>query len=621
MDRKLTLEARDVSVARYHRLLVERVSLTIWPSQLVCIMGSSGAGKTTLLTALNGHAQAPPLAQWLTLTARGFAIKAKDRWQTLLLLSQAPIVGLLINSVFGSRLSKAAVAENPLVAVGCGLTDAWPEMLFVLLLVALVGVAIGLFLSAFAKTSEASIAMLPIVLLPMVIFGGALAPLHRLPVPVRALTQTMPSRWGFEAMLLIESESRTPFAHVRRDHESATGLMAATGDWAEDVFPQATCRFGRKTAYLALVATLAMFIVAIERALRAHDRPFCSNKLLSNRTIVESDSLREGGAATPKVSRRSAINAAPRRAHVRGRLCATEIMAFALILAWLCAIYEPTPAMTAPQSKRCTASAFSAEQEQRKVPESDQGLTSSEHCNGTPQGDEPIASQSDKAAEPAEAPAAPPIDSTARRAEKQFIEHDYAGAISTFGWLISSAPTNVNYYAMRARCYEEMGDFQLAEEDAMHAIGLATARPCDHDMLDALTKQVHGIRERNRRSKEQFELGKQKFFNGDYLTAREAFTTVIELKPNSAASYHWRAIAYDRVGRYAEALRDLDAAIKMRQTDASLFYSRSFIHADLREYVAAVGDARTAERLAPARMDYVAHREWLVSELNRRMGL
>lgn len=55
MQGSLTLDACNVGVSVPRRPLLEGVSLTISPSELVCIMGSSGAGKTTLLTALNGY--------------------------------------------------------------------------------------------------------------------------------------------------------------------------------------------------------------------------------------------------------------------------------------------------------------------------------------------------------------------------------------------------------------------------------------------------------------------------------------------------------------------------------------------------------------------------------------
>ncbi len=52
----LTIEAADVVVnAPNGRRLIEPVSMTIFPSELVALMGGAGAGKTTLLKALNGY--------------------------------------------------------------------------------------------------------------------------------------------------------------------------------------------------------------------------------------------------------------------------------------------------------------------------------------------------------------------------------------------------------------------------------------------------------------------------------------------------------------------------------------------------------------------------------------
>jgi ABC-type multidrug transport system ATPase subunit/ABC-type multidrug transport system permease subunit len=53
----VTLEARNVGIAVNETQLIEKVSLTVYPSELVGIMGPSGSGKTTLLNALNGYTQ------------------------------------------------------------------------------------------------------------------------------------------------------------------------------------------------------------------------------------------------------------------------------------------------------------------------------------------------------------------------------------------------------------------------------------------------------------------------------------------------------------------------------------------------------------------------------------
>ncbi|MFU8802609.1 MAG: FHA domain-containing protein [Bradymonadaceae bacterium] len=85
--------------------------------------------------------------------------------------------------------------------------DFWGNPLYhlgILWACSLAGVAMGLLLSAFVRTSEAAIALVPILLIPQVILGGAIMPIDRMSEPSWQASHAMVSRWGFEGMLQAE---------------------------------------------------------------------------------------------------------------------------------------------------------------------------------------------------------------------------------------------------------------------------------------------------------------------------------------------------------------------------------------------------------------------------------
>lgn len=281
--------------------------------------------------------------QWLTLVRRGLAIKLQDRFNSAILLLQAPVVALLIVLVYGKAVSMANVPDRDawadvsramataiflmgLASVWFGASNAvrevvgeWaiyrrermvnlcipayvaskftilgtlavvqclillgvtfagcrlqgsPLLLFsFLLLTACIGITIGLVLSALARTSEVAIALLPIVLLGMVIFGGAMEPpIYKRAWVAQALSAINPARWCFEGMILVESHQRQRFD---QDLQQVVESKSSRGkDMAERLFPQATHRSPIGACFVALLVLLALCAAGSPVILRLRD--------------------------------------------------------------------------------------------------------------------------------------------------------------------------------------------------------------------------------------------------------------------------------------------------------------------------------------------------------------
>jgi hypothetical protein len=287
----------------------------------------------------------PLLLEWWALVGRLLAIKAKDTWNTALLLAQAPAIAGLVVLVYGKQLaqepdlkhwgevnnalgstlflmalaalwfgcsssvrevvgekaiykrermvglglgpyiaSKLAVlgalclvqclALLGIVYLGCSL-KAPPLALFGLLyLVALVGVALGLAISAVAKSEVLAIGMVPLVLLPMVILGGVMQPLHKMHKVTRVGCALAASRWAFEVLLLLES-ARRPHAPRPSAIPGAPAPAAEPErempDMAEAFFPREGHRLRPEVSAAALVVLLTVLVGAVCLVLRGQD--------------------------------------------------------------------------------------------------------------------------------------------------------------------------------------------------------------------------------------------------------------------------------------------------------------------------------------------------------------
>jgi hypothetical protein len=156
--------------------------------------------------------------------------------------------------------------------LGCSLAGPIISTFLVMMLVALVGVGIGLLLSAVARTSEVAIALLPLVLIPMVVFGGVLLPVYKMQAPIRVFAYGMPSRSGFEAMMLEEAGRRplgpSPYSGtiaLARDADDPD-----RPDMGENYFPR-NQRLGAAASVTILAIMLVTLVTSIHLVLLARD--------------------------------------------------------------------------------------------------------------------------------------------------------------------------------------------------------------------------------------------------------------------------------------------------------------------------------------------------------------
>src|SRR5262249_30021057 len=153
------------------------------------------------------------------------------------------------------------------VAASCGLRGPASTQLGLLLLAALVGAAVGLAISAAARSSEAAIALLPVVLIPMVLLGGAVQPRHQMGEASQALAQAAPTRWAFEGLLVSEAAARPTF----RPPAPPGAPRPDRRDVAEAFFPAGAERGSAPASAAVLGGMLAGGVLLVAGVLRRRD--------------------------------------------------------------------------------------------------------------------------------------------------------------------------------------------------------------------------------------------------------------------------------------------------------------------------------------------------------------
>lgn len=223
---------------------------------------------------------ADSIRQWGTLTRRYFEVLSRDKFNLLILFGQAPIIAFLTYLVVAAKLprdfpyfmlglvsiwfgtsiaSREIIRERAvytrermvnlrlfpyvasklfvlavIVSVQCALLFAtvkffhytglmslpgWAGPQFIVMIIAsLVGIALGLFVSAIVKTSEMATSLVPLILIPQIIFSGLVG------VPqgtAKLVGAVMPATWAFDGLKQFSSSRTDALALDTLDEEGS----------------------------------------------------------------------------------------------------------------------------------------------------------------------------------------------------------------------------------------------------------------------------------------------------------------------------------------------------------------------------------------------------------------
>jgi len=136
-----------------------------------------------------------------------------------------------IHSILGVCQSIGLLA---LLHLLLGFKGSFAVMLAVSLLSNLTGIALGLAISALAKTKRMADTLVPLCIIPMIIFGGTLLPIGKMPKEVWWAANLVPSRMAFDMVVREENSQR---AKERKTVPLATYSQPAAGEKAPPATP------------------------------------------------------------------------------------------------------------------------------------------------------------------------------------------------------------------------------------------------------------------------------------------------------------------------------------------------------------------------------------------------
>ena len=129
---------------------------------------------------------------------------------------------------FGLLAIVQSIIASSLAVYGLGLDIAGPQWLLVVVALAdaLLGTALGLFTSAFARTEFQAVQFMPAFIFPQLLLGGLVVPLDQLPGVLEAVARCLPLTYAIDAMQFLTIHS-TPGGMLYRDIAAICGCAVA----------------------------------------------------------------------------------------------------------------------------------------------------------------------------------------------------------------------------------------------------------------------------------------------------------------------------------------------------------------------------------------------------------
>ncbi len=205
---------------------------------------------------------------------------------------------------------------------------------------------------------------------------------------------------------------------------------------------------------------------------------------------------------------------------------------------------------------------------------------------------------------------------------------DYAGAEADASHAIELNPFITDAYEVRGVARQNLGDNRGAIADYRHALKLL---PQNRQLMFNMAMAQQSAGELDGadstfaallKAYPNFDNGyvgraRLNLERGDTTAAEKDIARSIEINPNIANSYVMRAqIAIQRHQDYADALEDMDRAIKLMPRQAGLYINRAFLRYNLDDYFGSMADYDYALQLEPVNTVALFNRGLLLAEVN-----